>query len=216
MSESDETAETSPPSPAGSERSSAASSTRDELIGDAGPGFVPGAAPEAEQPGQAPDEPPPIDFALEVSEEQVRAFLRNVGDGLHAVAGVGELDWVFTDTDQDRLGPPLARLSNRYPALAMVAGRSDEAAVAIGMGLYTWRSLLERQAVLKAAEQRPRATAPPSERPAPAAGPRPAPPPPQTPPARPPGPDGPDGPSIELPEDYVTAADRLRATRPEE
>jgi hypothetical protein len=196
-----------------SESSSPGSSTPepgdDPLVADPGPGFVPGTdpgTPGSEEPGIPGDGELLAALEPEVSEEQVRAFLRNLGDGLHAVAGVGDLDWVMTDADQDRLGPPIARLAARYEPLRAVAARSDEAAVAIGMGLYTWRSLLERQAVLRAREREPTAVAPEQRTPGP-----PAPAPPTRPPASPPA-----GPTIDLPDNYVPAAERLRATRPPE
>jgi hypothetical protein len=218
-------------SSASSARSSGASS--DPFAGDPGPGFTPGAT--AAEPGEPGDQPALPGWPDDVAEEQVRSFLMTVGDAAHAVAGVGELDWRFTEKDQDRLAPPMTRITNRYETLRAVAGHSDELAVAIGMGLWGWRSMLERRAVLEAlAEGRePPRPAPAAARPEP--GPRPAPAPPTRPPAAPPpvpqpGPAGPEpGPIFrapdELPEDeptatvevapgYQTAAERLRATQP--
>jgi hypothetical protein len=187
-----------PSDAAESASSSPGSSTSDPFLGDAGPGFAPGADPGSPEAG--PDLAPLIP---EVSEEQVTSLLGNIGDGVHAVAGVGELDWVMTEADLARIGPPLTRIVNRHPELAALAAHSDEAAVAIGAGLYTWRSLLERQAVLRAQSNEPRAVkrerapAPASNGGAPGAAPAP-------------------GPTIETPDDYVPAAERLRATRPPE
>lgn len=183
---------------AASGNSSAASQTSDPFIGNAGPGFAPG-----DDPGDPADEPELAALIPQVSEDQIRSLLGNVGDGAHALVGVGNLDWVMTETDLARIGPPLTRIINRHPELAAVAARSDELAVAFGAGLYTWRSLLERQAVLAVRANEPR---PVKHERTPAAAP--------TTPAPAP-PDQPGGPTIEIPDDYVSAADRLRATRPE-
>lgn len=184
--------ETIAPEAAASGSSPAGFSTSDPFVGNSGPGFAPGA-----DPGEPGDAGPEIAGLIpEVSVDQVRDVLRNVGDGAHAVIGVGELDWVMTEADLARIGPPMTRIVNRHPELAAIAAHSDELAVAIGAGLYTWRSLLERQAVLRADAATPQAVRrePPA---APAA-------------AAVPG----GGPSI--PPDYVPAAERLRATRPPE
>ena len=170
----------------------------------------------------------------EVEEEKVRTVLFNVGDGVHAIAGVGDYDWVMTQRDLDRIAPPLTRILNRYDAAKVAAGYSDELAVLIGAGLYGWRSMLERVAVTRAEERnqasegpsrapRPEPPAPASSRPAPAAeppsSPAPAPPPtsagvggdhypgagaPQEP--RPPA-------QYEVAAGYVTHAERLRQQR---
>jgi hypothetical protein len=184
------------PGAAGPESSSPGSSTSNgradgPFVAGPGPGFSP-----ADQPPPSPDEPgsePDLAaFSPEVSEEQIRGLLLNVGDGLHAVVGVGELDWAMTETDLDRMAGPMCRIVNRYPALAAAAGHSDELAVSIGAGLWTWRSLLERRAVMhtRRRDEPAQADAPTPESMAGA------------------------GPS--MPDDYVPLADRLRATRPEE
>lgn len=190
-------AETPPRAPGRSGSSHAASSTGDPFLGDAGPGFAPGADPGDSGPELGPELLPPE----LVSEEQIASLLGGLGDGAHAAFGVGQLDWVMTETDLRRIGPPLTRIVNRHPELAAVAAHSDELAVAIGAGLFTWRSLLERQAVLRVRADEPQAI---KREPGPSA-PAPA--------GETSSPAGPGGPVIETPLDYVPAAERLRATR---
>jgi hypothetical protein len=194
---------------ASSRAGSSTSNGAGPFVGDAGPGFD--AAGAGDAPPAGPDVPLEA-FTPDVDEEQIRSALRNLGDGAHAVIGVGELDWCMTQTDLERIAPPLTRIVNRYPALAAAAGHSDELAVAIGTGLYTWRSLLERQAVLRARETED-AAASPAGPPRPAAAPSPR--------AAPGGPAAaatpmPGGATVETPAGYTAAADRLRATRPQE
>jgi hypothetical protein len=231
---------TTDPAAASSDSSGRSSAASDPFAGDAGPGFTPGTTGE---PGAEPGEPGGLPgWPEDVAEEQVRSILLTAGDALHALAGVGELDWRFTPKDQDRLAPPMTRIVNRYETARALAGHSDELAVAFGMGLYGWRSMLERRAVLQAIQEGREPPAPASSpapaRPAPGPhGPAPAPPtrPPASPPPVPePGPMPASGPepeppawrapdelpdeaeaaTVEVAPGYQTAADRLRATRP--
>jgi hypothetical protein len=133
--------------------------SEDPFVGDTGPGFDPDVAAatagevradaeaELREPGLGAFELP------EVAEESVRDVLRNAGDMTHALVGVGEQDWRATQTDCDRIAPPLTRIVNRYQVTRAVAQKSDEAALIIGFGMYGWRSMLERQAVLSAQER---------------------------------------------------------------
>jgi hypothetical protein len=183
--------ETAPEETAPKAASGAASSTSSPFVGDTGPGFDPDAAPPplADDGDQGP--PGSIEIP-EIPEEQVRSALHNGGDLAHAAVGVGQLDWVMTNTDQDRIAPPLTRIINKHEQLARIAGRSDELSVAIGAGLYTWRSLLEREGVLKAARAPPNAPQPDAE---------------QEPPASPPA-------GLAVPEGYVPEAYRRFGKRP--
>jgi hypothetical protein len=80
----------------------------------------------------------------------VEQFLTGTGHGLHLLLGAGEKDWLMTQTDLDRIAPPLTRIMNRYePALA-ASVYADPLLVGWGLGLYGWRSVLQRQAALKA------------------------------------------------------------------
>lgn len=125
--------------------SSAASSTSSPYTAGPGPG-IDASAPIGEPPPQE-DAGDPF---LEVwQEEQLRDWLRSSGDAVHAAWGVGEHDWAMTRSDLDRIAPPLTRILNRYQPTRAVAAFSDPAAVALGFGLYGWRSTLERAAVLK-------------------------------------------------------------------
>jgi hypothetical protein len=138
------------------EDSSAASSTgSDPFVGNTGPGFDPtrnGSGP-APDPVAADDGLQPVLQIPEVTEDQIRAVLGNGGDMLHALVGVGDYDWVMTQADLGRIAPPLTRIVNRYEPLQAAAGFSDEAAVAIGFGMYGWRTALERRSVQRAREQ---------------------------------------------------------------
>jgi hypothetical protein len=173
---------------------SSATSSADPFQGHRGPGFDPESAPEPGAPGAGP-EPPPIPLP-ELEVETVRDLLLTAGDGAHAIFGVGEFDWAMTQRDLERIAPPLTRIVNRYPGVARLASHSDEAAVAIGSGLYAWRSMLERRAVLEARRSgtpsRPGGGAPPVNQNAEAAA------------------------VAEFPEGYVPAAEQLRATRPDQ
>jgi hypothetical protein len=151
--------ETTTDETAAPEASSEASSTgSDPFVGKIGPGFDPtrdnGSGPDPV--GFASDEPAGLLLPIpDVSEEQVRSVLGNGGDMLHALVGVGEYDLVMTEADLDRIAPPLTRIVNRYEPVKAVAGHSDEAAVAIGFGMYGWRTALERRAVNRAKADRP-------------------------------------------------------------
>jgi hypothetical protein len=127
------------------EASGGASSTTSPYVGSTGPGFderAPVGSPPAEEAELEP-------FAELWREEQLRDWLKNVGAVAHASFGVGEHDWEFTKADLERIAPPATRILNRYQPTRVVAAYSDPAAVAIGFGLYGWRSTLERMAVLK-------------------------------------------------------------------
>lgn len=199
--------------PVSSEASPAASSTSngaDPFIGDPGPGFDPDAGAAAAagvqaDADQAAREQTADAFSIpDVEEESVRSVLFNGGDMLHALAGVGEQDWRATQADLDRIAPPATRIINRYDISRAVAQKSDEAAVIIGMGMWSWRSMLERRAVLHAREQGldpadfvPSDEAPKPEPRPPAPGPSPV----------------PVGASFEVAPGYVTTAERLRQAR---
>lgn len=204
--------------PASPEASSAGSSTSEpiDFVGDPGPGF------NAEQ-AAADDSRIRHDadadaraataeaFGLpEVAEESVRDVLRNGGDMLHAVVGVGELDWRATQADLDRIAPPATRILNRYDATRAAAAKSDELALIMGLGLYSWRSMLERRAILFAEQERTvEGTARPSS----------PPPPPESPGGAPespgpgPGAPGPAPASFRVVDGYVPMADRIRQAR---
>jgi hypothetical protein len=143
----DETTTTDP-----AEGSSAASSTgSDPFVGNTGPGFDPTRNGSGSGPDPvAADGLQPVLQIPEVTEDQIRAVLANGGDGIHALFGVGDFDWVMTQADLNRIAPPLTRIVNRYEPLQAAAGFSDEAAVAIGFGLYGWRTALERRVVARA------------------------------------------------------------------
>jgi hypothetical protein len=165
-----------------------------ELIGDTGPGFDSAAAPP---PPSGPAALSVPELVPAVDEQQIRDLLLTGGDGLHLLFGVGELDWVMTQRDLERIAPPLTRIINRYEPLARVAGQSDFLLVAFGSGMYAWRSMLERQAVLQAreAEQAGQEARLVPERPEPGAG--------AVNPAS----------VAEIPDDYETYAERLARTR---
>jgi hypothetical protein len=156
------------------------------FVEDPGPGFdAEQAAAGAEQVRQEHEAEARAEgiesFGIpDVEEPKVRHALFVAGDGLHAAFGVGEYDWLMTQRDLDRIAPPLTRIINRYEAAKIVAGFSDEAAVVMGVGLWGWRSVLERVAVIRAQERGETPSmgptrAPRPEAPAPAARPAPGP-----------------------------------------
>jgi hypothetical protein len=144
----------SPPSPPGrsgaapSRASSTASSRASDFVGDAGPPHDPGKAapaPEAEPAGELHALPEPT---LIWEEDRVRQILTAQGAALHAFAGVGEQDWLYTETDLLAITAPLTSILNRYPTTRAAAGAGDELALAIGLGGYVGRSWQERKAAL--------------------------------------------------------------------
>jgi hypothetical protein len=141
------------PSPNGEEPSgdsSTASPPADSaFVGDPGPAFDPEApAPEAPEP--RPDAELHALPGLEGWEQDaVESLLRGQGAVLHAVAGVGDQDWLYTEDDLAAIAPPLTRILNRYPATRAAAGSGDELALMLGLGAYATRSWAERRDVLE-------------------------------------------------------------------
>lgn len=117
-----------------------------------GPGFDP-RTPPTMQESPADQEARGDLFAEAWEVEQVQGHLRTAGELAHGAFGVAQRDWELTERDLERIGEPLARILNRYEPTRAVAAFSDPAAVAVGFGLYGWRSSLERMHALKAAQQ---------------------------------------------------------------
>lgn len=152
------------PSPASGTPSQAADST---FVADPGAPFDPEAAGE---PPELEREPSPGELhalpGLEGWEQDaIEGVLTGQGALLHAIAGVGEQDWLYTEADLAAIAPPLTRILNRYPATRAAAGTGDELALMFGLGAYTTRSWAERRAVLAELE---------AEEPVPLTGDRPA------------------------------------------
>ena len=188
-----------PPSKNQEGASSAASSTSSPYVGSAGPGFDPNKPPEhAVQRDELDGE----ELVEEWQREQVEAWLTNAGDLAHAAIGIAENEWKFTQTDLRRIGPSATRMLNRYQPTRAVAAYSDPMALAMGFGLYGWRSGLERVAELKARKEAAEGQVVATGHGAPLA---PSPPPASSQPA------ADDNGAAE-----PTWAERLRATRPEE
>lgn len=118
------------------------------FIAQPGPEFDPRAA--AEQPV---DEPEPKETASDVKwdRQRVRYLLENAGTALHAVAAVDPLsdEWRMTQDDLTAITPPLTNILNRYTPTKAAAAAGDEAALAIGLGGYIFRSYVERKAALE-------------------------------------------------------------------
>lgn len=129
--------------------SSTGSSTSSPYVAGAGPGFDPSQPPPIADSDEQREERGAA-FLAEWEEQQVSDWLKNAGDLAHAGFGIGDYDWVMTQRDLERIAPPLTRILNRYEPTRAVAEYSDPAAVAIGFGLYGWRSALERIHVLRA------------------------------------------------------------------
>jgi hypothetical protein len=119
------------------------------FLEDPGPEFraEDGGAAAPETPEAGPAELHALPEAM-WEQESVSSILNAQGTALHAVAGVGQSDWVYTEADLMAIAPPLTRILNRYPATRAAAGTGDELAVAIGLGGYVSRSYRERKAVL--------------------------------------------------------------------
>jgi hypothetical protein len=188
----------------GQEDSGGASSTSSPYVAAGpGPGFDPGKPPEhAEQRDELDGE----ELVEEWQREQVEAWLTNGGDLLHAAVGLGEHEWVMTQTDLRRIAPSATRILNRYQPTRAVAAFSDPMALAMGFGLYGWRSGLERVAELKARKERAEGQVTATGQGAPIV---------QSPPPAPqPGPPAPAVEDNGTPQ--PTWADQLKATRPPE
>ena len=120
--------------------------------------YVEGAGPGIPElsgapPGGVPPSPPGLEHPdLERpkwDQETIEQFLRGTGAGIHMLAGVSERDWLMTEKDLERIGPPLTRICNRYEPVLKLAPVADPLLVAHGFGLYGWRSALERQRALR-------------------------------------------------------------------
>jgi hypothetical protein len=121
----------------------------------------------AERGPGIPELPPgePIEEQLVVGEEiqaypgweqeTVEQFLKGAGAGMHLMIGEGEKDWYMTETDLDRIAPPLTRILNRYEPTLRASEYADPLLVAHGLGLYGWRSVIQqRQAARRKQEAR--------------------------------------------------------------
>ena len=84
--------------------------------------------------------------------EHIDIFLQGFGSGLHLLLGQGEEDWLMTQTDLERIAPPLERMANRYEPTLRASEYADPPQAAFGITLYTWRSLLEAARAKKDAE----------------------------------------------------------------
>lgn len=122
-------------------------------VADPGPGFDPEAQPPAELAAAADVPESSEAFEVKWEEEQIRGWLLNVGGVGHQAFGIAEHDWEMTEQDLERIAPPLTRIANRYDVSRAAAAYSDPAAVAIGFGMYGWRSAVERVQAKRAAEE---------------------------------------------------------------
>jgi hypothetical protein len=148
-----------PTIPPGSDRPQSADSspasgkgspTSEGFIADAGPEFEPEAAApiNAGVPRQPPPPGPEATAPIVWEEDTVEALLRLKGRGLHAAAGVGEADWLYTELDLAAIAPPLTRICNRYEPIAKLAQHSDPLLLAFAFGGYGLRSVEERRRAL--------------------------------------------------------------------
>lgn len=137
--------------PEGSAASGTASpAASSPFVADPGPPFDPdGQAPppdgSADYGGELHALPEPPDLW---EQEQVRGLLTAKGQAIHAIAGVGERDWTYTEQDLAAIAPPLTRILNRYEPTRAAAHVGDELALVIGFGGYASRSIRERRAVM--------------------------------------------------------------------
>lgn len=76
-------------------------------------------------------------------QETIEVFLKGTGVGIHQLIGQTEKDWMMTEKDLERIGPPLTRIANRWEPALKLSPIADPLLVAHGMALYGWRSALE-------------------------------------------------------------------------
>ena len=136
-----------------------------------GPGVLelPEHVAEPQEPAQEPTVLPGWE------QEQIEAFLRGTGAGVHMLAGKAESDWLMTAEDLARIAPPLTRICNRYEPTLRLSPIADPLLVAHGMALYGWRSALEAKRAQRDAEEERREQPGYDAGPAPADGPAKAP-----------------------------------------
>jgi hypothetical protein len=99
--------------------------------------------------------PEPLEWTPERAGAVVRggAFLLHQADPLAHEEGGDEL-WRTTDADVDAIGPPLARILNRYAPARQLAGASDEVELALALGGYAKRNMALRGRLVRAKRQR--------------------------------------------------------------
>jgi hypothetical protein len=119
------------------------------LIEDPGPAFDPGQVEEEPEAPEDEEQLPELEEAWDV--QVIKGLLETKGRTLHAVAGVAEDDWVYTEIDLAAIAPPLTRIFNRYPAIRRYAALGDPILLATAYGAYTARSVDERRTALAAA-----------------------------------------------------------------
>jgi hypothetical protein len=138
-----------PPSGAASSAaSSRASQSESGFVADAGPEFDPDAAgAEMPEPPAPAGEPAAL---IEWEEDTIKALLTLKGRGIHAMIGVAEQDWRYTELDLAAIAPPLTRICNRYEPIQRFAKYSDPLTLAFALGAYGVRSLEERQVMIAA------------------------------------------------------------------
>lgn len=148
----------------------ASSATEPNLLGlEQPPAFEPpdDAPPVRDAREEIEYEPPlpePVEWTAERAGAIFRggAFLLHAADPLSREPGGAEL-WRATADDVDAIGPPLARILNRYAPARQLAGFSDEGELAFGMLAYAKRNLGTRGrlvAAKKAREEEPDVWAP--------------------------------------------------------
>jgi hypothetical protein len=84
------------------------------------------------------DEPVPV-----IDADQVRRFLSGLGAALGFALADPDVPehWRFTDAELDELGPAIAGMANRRPALARAIDRSDHMVVAMHLARYAGRNI---------------------------------------------------------------------------
>ncbi|HEY2936761.1 MAG TPA: hypothetical protein VGJ25_09175 [Gaiellaceae bacterium] len=106
-----------------------------------------------------PDYRPEPAELIEWTAERAGFLFRGAGYLLHTADGLsrepeGDALWKATEDDIEAIGPPLARILNRYEPARRLAGVADEGELALGILAYTRRNLVERGRVATAKQQR--------------------------------------------------------------
>lgn len=126
---------------------------------DQPPPFEP---PQEGQPAQLGGETayePPAPELIEWTPERAGAIVRAGGFLLHNADSIAQEPealelWRATEADVEAIGPPLARILNRYAPARRLAGVSDEAELAFGLMAYARRNLATRGRAVQAKKER--------------------------------------------------------------
>ena len=145
--------------------SSTSSPAEDPFAVEQPPPFAPG---DDGKPRLEPDLDDDLDVETDLflwTPERAGAGVRIVGHVLHAADRFGHVDggeelWKATEQDAADIGPPLARMLNRYEPTRRLAGRVDEAELTAALYGYVRRNLVLRGRLVRQERARAETEAP--------------------------------------------------------